>query len=305
MAHGKKITLHLVDGTPKGIIKAKLGQWVGLVTTAPRIRLDDLAADDEVKLPGVYILSGVDPEDLSSRVYIGESENVFTRLKQHEHNDDKSFYDQVTVITSTDEHLTKGHIKYLESRLIQLAHDTKRASVDNGTRPDASPLPAADRDDMNAFLENLQILLPVLGLNFALPLPTPQKRNENPIQSGALVEESPVFYASTGEQGSAVRVTAKAQLIGSEFVVLKGSEALLRNDSMSYSSLKESLIRKGILIENNDRYVFVEDAPFSSVSAAGVVIRGKNTNGKTFWKLDDGRDYAAWLDERIKANEMR
>lgn len=79
---GRKITLHLVEGIPSGIIKGQLGNWVGLVTYAPRTKLDDLATDSETKRPGVYVLTGPDPEDpTTSIVYIGESENVFNRLK--------------------------------------------------------------------------------------------------------------------------------------------------------------------------------------------------------------------------------
>jgi len=170
MIRGRKITLHLVEGLPSGIIKGQLGNWVGLVTYAPRTKLDDLAADSDTKRPGVYVLTGPDPEDpTASIVYVGESENVFHRLKQHEKDDDKVFYEAVAVITSTDENLTKGHIRYLESRLLGIAHETKRATVNNVTRPDLPPLPAADRDEMEVFLDHLQMLLPVMGLNFALP----------------------------------------------------------------------------------------------------------------------------------------
>ena len=31
MARGRKITLYLIDGLPSGIIKAQIGNWVGLV----------------------------------------------------------------------------------------------------------------------------------------------------------------------------------------------------------------------------------------------------------------------------------
>jgi len=307
MIRGRKITLHLVEGLPSGIIKGQLGNWVGLVTYAPRTKLDDLAADSDTKRPGVYVLTGPDPEDpTASIVYVGESENVFHRLKQHEKDDDKVFYEAVAVITSTDENLTKGHIRYLESRLLGIAHETKRATVNNVTRPDLPPLPAADRDEMEVFLDHLQMLLPVMGLNFALPRPVHTRRN--PVQPGVemplAVEESLVFIISTREQGSQREVTARAQRISGEFVVLAGSTALNRNQSRSYKDLKDRLIRNGSLVLQGEILRFAEDVPFNSPSAAAAVIRGQNTNGRVYWRLDNATTYGDWLDARISEEEQ-
>jgi len=302
MGRGRKITLHLVEGIPSGIIKGQLGNWVGLVTQAPRTKLDDLAADSDVKRPGVYVLTGPDPNDLTGQaVYIGESENVFDRLKQHERDDTKAFFDQVAVITSTDENLTKGHIRYLETRLIEIAYQTKRSAIINGTHPELPPLPPADRDEMEIFLEHLQMLLPVLGLNFALPRPvrqTIEKGIHIPVQ-----EDSPIFVINTREQGTYSEATAYAQQIGGEFVVLADSTALLRNESHSYGDLKERLLRNGSLIQHGEVYLFTEDVPFNSPSAAAAVIRGQNTNGRTYWKLDSGKTYGDWFDDRIAEEE--
>jgi predicted GIY-YIG superfamily endonuclease len=304
MTRGRKITLYLVDGIPSGIIKGQIGNWVGLVTYAPRTKLDDLAADQDTKRPGVYVLTGPDPEDPTIRsVYIGESENVLYRLKQHEKDDDKGFFDYVAVITSTDENLTKGHIRYLESRLIAIAHQTKRATVDNNTRPELPPLPAADRDEMEVFLEHLQMLLPVLGLNFALPRPVRKVADlHNTIQSPQEVD-SPIFIMSTKEQETRIEVTAQAQQIGGEFVVLADSTAFVRNQSRSYKDLKDRLIRNGSLVSYGEILTFVEDVPFNSPSAAAAVIRGQNTNGRIYWRLKDGTTYGDWFDARIAEEE--
>ena len=305
MARGRKITLYLVDGLPSGIIKAQIGNWVGLVTYSPRTKLDDLAGDPETKRPGVYVLTGIDPDDPTGRaVYIGESENVLKRLKQHEKDDDKAFFDHVAVITSADENLTKGHIRYLESRLIQIAYDTKRSKVMNGTQPDMPPLPAPDRDEMEVFLDHLQMLLPVLGLNFALPRPVRRVEPEYPEYASEEVEaESPTFYMRTKAQGTDIEVSATAQVLNGEFVVIEGATALTRDQSQSYSDLKKRLLANGALQEHGDVYVFVEDYPFNSPSAAAAVISGRNINGRTYWKLDDGTTYGDWFNARIEAED--
>jgi hypothetical protein len=302
MARGRKITLHLVEGKPNGVIRAQLFNWVGLVTQAPRTKLDDLAEVAEVNRPGVYVLSGTDPDDPSIRaVYIGQSEQVFERLRNHENSEDKSFFDQVTVITSADEHLTRGHIGYLESRLIQIAYETKRATVKNTQRPDLPSLPLSDQDEMETFLDHLQILLPVLGLTFALPRPTRSVAMEQTVAQKPLFNSSPVFTMTTKEQGLSIEVLARAQLIESDFVVLAGSTALKRNESQSYKSIKDRLIRDRMLVEETDMLRFADDALFSSPSAAAAVVRGQNTNGRTYWKLPDGTTYGDWFDRQIDA----
>lgn len=301
MTRGRKITLYLVEGLPSGIIKGQLGNWVGLVTYAPRTKLDDLAADPDTKRPGIYVLTGSDPQDQSVRkVYIGESENVLNRLRQHEKADDKDFFDYVAVITSADENLTKGHIRYLESRLIEIAHETKRATVDNGTRPELPALPPADRDEMEVFLDHLQMLLPVMGLNFALPRPSRTVTQATTVEQEQQTE-SPVFTIMTREQGTRVEAVAKAQQIGGEFVVLAGSTSLARSQSRSYKDLKDRLIRNQSLVPHGDLLKFVEDVPFNSPSAAAAVIRGQNTNGRIYWRLENGMTYGEWFDARIDA----
>jgi hypothetical protein len=304
MVRGRKITLHLVDGVPSGIIKGQIGNWVGLVTYAPRTKLGDLAADLDTKRPGVYVLTGPDPDGVDTgKVYIGESENVLNRLKQHEKSDSKDFFDTVTVITSTDENLTKGHIRYLESRLIEIAYQTKRATVDNDTSPGLPPLPLADRDEMEVFLDHLQMLLPVLGLNFALPLPASSVDIDDSMQQEIAPDVSPLFTINTKEQESRIKVTARAQQIGGEFVVLAGSQALPRNDSRSYGSLKDRLMRNKSLVYQGDILIFTEDVPFNSPSAAAAIIRGQSTNGRKYWRLDNDKTYGDWFDARIDAGD--
>lgn len=56
-------------------------------------------------------------------------------------------------------------MRYLESRLIGIAQKAGLSVVQNGTAPDFALLPEADLSDMEFFIEQLRIVLPVLGLN--------------------------------------------------------------------------------------------------------------------------------------------
>jgi hypothetical protein len=59
---------------------------------------------------GIYLLIGPDPDRAAGlKAYIGEADSVGTRLRHHEADDDKDFFDRVAFVVSKDENLTKAH----------------------------------------------------------------------------------------------------------------------------------------------------------------------------------------------------
>lgn len=83
-ANGRSIRLFLVDGTPNGLLTAEIMNWTGHALTGPRSRLAELIKRPECSRTGVYFLVGPDPDNAArSLVYIGESDDVASRLKQH------------------------------------------------------------------------------------------------------------------------------------------------------------------------------------------------------------------------------
>jgi hypothetical protein len=161
---GKQIKLFLVDGAAGGLTTAEITNWTGHVLSARRSDLAELLRREEAQRTGVYLLLGDDESALGeTRCYIGEADVVADRLRHHLR--EKEFWDRVIVITSKDTNLTKSHGRYLESRLIFLATEAKRVTLENGTAPPVPSLPEADSSDMDYFLAQLQIVLPVLGVN--------------------------------------------------------------------------------------------------------------------------------------------
>jgi hypothetical protein len=74
-----------VDGTPTGILTAEIMNWTGKVGVGPRSGLADLARRAEVKRTGIYLLAAPDPESTTrDRAYVGEGDDVFSRLTEHE-----------------------------------------------------------------------------------------------------------------------------------------------------------------------------------------------------------------------------
>lgn len=297
--------MYLVDGVPGGVMTVEIMNWTGKVTVAPRAQLADLATRDEVKRTGIYVLAGDDPENsvFSEVIYIGESDNVWNRLYQHTQDESKDFWRRTVVITSKDENLTKAHVRYLESRLIQLATKAQRAKLVNSTNPDNPHLPEPDVADMEFFLEQVQMLLPVLGLSFAMPLPTVEPGLNKHKDLENIQPYVPIFYMDY--KGA----KAKAQEISDEFIILKESMACkeeMSSLSSTYRQLRAQLVDDRILTASEDEkyWLFTQDVPLSSPSAAACIVGGLSMNGRITWHVEGAnQSYAAWQDEQLRKAE--
>lgn len=297
---GRTVKIYLVDGIPSGVMTAEIMNWTGKFTVAPRTQLADLAQRDELKRTGVYILAGQNPKDPTQEmVYIGESDNIWKRLIQHNNDTSKDFWGKTIIITSKDENLTKAHGRYLESRLIQIASQAQRAQVINGTNPETTSLPEPDIADMEYFLAQIQMILPVLGFTFAVPLP-----KINIVQNSESPDSvSPVFHFNYA--GS----NAEAQEINGEFIIFEGSTARKAHTNSlaeSYIQIREKLLKEGKLVDsqNPDYWVFAQNVPLQSPSTAANIVGGASLNGRQHWKVKNtGESYAQWQDEQIKKAE--
>jgi hypothetical protein len=288
---GKTIRIYLVDGTPTGLRTAEIMNWTGKVLVAARTDLPDLARRDEAKRTGVYCLVGPDPKVPGRlRVYVGEADSVMVRLKSHDVDGKKDFWTQVVLVISKDENLTKSHGRYLESRLVSMAHDAGRAELDNGTAPPLPALPEPDVADMEGFLDHVRMVFPVLGFDFLQPKLTAADADQS---------SSPLFEVAQ------VGAKATARLVGDEFVVLKGSTARRKGAASwdAYVAMRDQLVSEGKLVktENPDLYEFGEDVAFSSPSAAVAAVLARNGNGRTEWRIVGTKTtYAQWMRDKLE-----
>jgi hypothetical protein len=268
------IKVFLVHGDPKRLRTAELSNWTGKAVAGPRSEFEDVLAREESERSGVYLLTGIDPESDNPAIYIGEAESIRARIRAHL---EKDFWNQSIYFVGKDDNLTKAHARYLEGRLIELAHAAARATVVNGQSSGAR-LPESDREDMEVFLEKICQLLPVLGVDLLV---------------------APSGEAS-GAHGKALLVCeikglkATGYRIPNGFLVLKGSEAVSHERASSAKwpwprSMRHSLKEDLALVEEGDRLVFSRNVEFASPSAAAAVIHGGHANGLTAWKTLDGK----------------
>jgi hypothetical protein len=301
---GKSIRLYLVDGTSGGLLTAEIMNWTGHVVAAPRSDLAALLARQETSRTGIYILLGDDPERLGgSLAYIGEGDDVGKRLLQHARDQSgKDFWDRAIVLTSKDANLTKAHVRYLESRFIALAQQAKRSRLTNGTAPMGISLPEADISDMEYFIAQAMIILPVLGVNILRSAATAGTGTE--ATSAPTRPSSPVFELQVKKE----RIVASAQEIDGEFTVLDGSGARTAwtdsdtGSEHAYRLLRERLIQEGVIVPGSDGKTmrFARDQVFASPSAAAAVVTGRPANGRALWKIQ-GSDitFGKWQTQNI------
>ena len=160
MIFRKTIKLFLIDGDPNGRISCELSNWAGKAYKIPRINIRNCSDREDLVKTGVYLLFGKDEED-TDQVYIGEAESILKRLNQH--LTERDFWNEAIIFISKDENLNKAHIKYLENRLYEIARTAKRYKTVNTNTPTQSSLSEADREEMEEFIENIKMLVSMLG----------------------------------------------------------------------------------------------------------------------------------------------
>jgi hypothetical protein len=233
----------------------------------------------------------MDDKTGKSKVYIGEAENVWDRLKNHAIN--KDFWSEVILFTSKDDNITKSHIKYLESRLIDIARQTERYILENSNNPSLSSLPLPDRDAMEEFIINVKLLNGVLGHKFLENQINFKPETETKLNLIETTENKEVFVSNNISELSlnVKNIIAKAILTDEGIVVLAGSGVSEKESkNYGYKTLREELIQDGTIQKNkNGDFVFVKKHLFASPSSAAAVIVGYSINGRRTWKDKEGR----------------
>lgn len=182
-----------------------------------------------------------------------------------------------------------------------MAKSAGRVILDNGQEPNADKkkLPEVDRSNMEAFLANLKVILPVVGLDLLKP---------RPVAAMSTTPSSGPFGAVRFEIRHKSGVKATGVEEEGEFVVLQGSEALKDAGfhSNSYGELRQELLSQDVLVPSVDgnKYTFAHPYPFKSPSAAAAVVLDRNANGRYEWKVVGSKQtYHEWQEDNAKAAE--
>lgn len=273
MKFGKTIKIFLIDGDPNGRMCCELSNWSGKAYKIPRIKIKDCTDRDDLTSTGVYLLFGKD-DDGNEQVYIGEAESILKRLNQQ--LTQKDFWNEAIVFISKDENLNKAHIKYLENRLHDIAKSANRYKIENSIIPTRSSIWESDRAEMEEFIEYIKMLVNTLGHKVF-----DEKREFKPKQK----QETFFIKAARNADG-------QGEPTSDGFVVFKGSKAaanIVNSMTPSFIKLRQKLIDEGVLINKITFFEFADDYIFSSPSTAAVMVMGRNANGLTEWRNNEGK----------------
>lgn len=297
----RSVRLFLVDGSASGIITAEVVNWTGHLLVAPRARLAEVLERQEAKKTGVYFLFS-ELSELGGRrpVYIGESDDVGRRIGQHSRNSDRDF-ERFCIVTSKDLNLTKAHARFLENRLTAVAQASGRAEVLNTLEPAAGVLPESDVADMEYFIEQVRLVLPVLGYDV---LKEPFVDRVQDVAQFLADPTTPVQDVRLQLRSSRIGLKASAIEREGEVIVHAGSLADANPEFAmnQYGALRDRLIAEGTLqpTEDGSFLQFTSAAVFNSPSAAAAVIYGRNANGRTSWLLEGtSRTLRDYQNERL------
>ena len=113
----KTIQIYLPGGDPRGIRVAELTTRIVQVIEVPRSLLPTFLAMPESTQVAVYFLVGESDDGTERRVYVGQSGDLPTRLKDH--NKAKPFWQRALVMVSRTHSLTQTHALFLEWHSLQ------------------------------------------------------------------------------------------------------------------------------------------------------------------------------------------
>ena len=267
-----------------------------------RESLDVRDALPDLPHPGVYVLRGVEPAASMSltRVYIGKSENLDVRLREHRRKID--WWTEAVIFTSSDGSLHAGQAGWLEASLVEIAKQSSRCRIQQ-SEPTKHQLPPAGAAGADDFLEDALLAFEMLGFfeflqaKPSVDTPGGAETGDNPLKSTDVAEAdrpSPVFEYRKGD------AHARAVYEGSgRFRVLKDSRARhnprTRFAKEYYASSRSALIENARLVEDGDALRLVDDWTAGSQSEAGTVFSGSAPTTRSDWIAADGTTLKDWL----------
>ncbi|MDG1471742.1 MAG: GIY-YIG nuclease family protein [Ascidiaceihabitans sp.] len=293
---GRSLELFFIDGKPDGMLTAEVFNWTGHVLRIPRTLIKKGLDRSETNQTGVYVLLG-QTED-GPLAYVGEAEDMRTRLRQHVSG--KDWWDTAVLITTTGDMLHKAHVKYLESRLVEIARSVGNTPQENASTPPRSSLSEAAVANMESFLDTLNMVLPAIRVDMFLEKARPAKP-----AATEPTQQHTTFQMQTPKHG----VKASAELVNGELIVKSGSigrKDFAKNSNATYEKLHADLITNGTLAVENNNTVFTKDYAFSSPSAASAVLNGRSSNGRQDWReKQSGLKYVEWEAAQILEDTLQ
>ena len=281
----KTIQIFLPAGNPRGIRIAEITTRIVQAIEIPRSLLQEFLKMPESQKVGIYFLIG-ESESGGQTVYVGQTGELGKRLRQHNTDPKKEFWERVLVLISRTDSLTQTHVLFLEWHALKEIRQAGRYTDVNGNSGRQPHTPAPLEADCLEIFESGNTLLATLGFPLFSPLVSPE------IKTTA----QHYFCRGSGANGTGIFTTEG-------FVVLKGSQGRRKSvksiQGTAAERTREKLIESDMVRIDGEKIIFEKDHLFSSPSAAAIALVGRTANGWIEWKNEAGQT----LDEVERRNE--
>ena len=273
MSNGYKLVeIALKDGIAKGTISNNKGELYRF--NREKLQNFSLICEDYKDLEGcgLYLLF----DNSEKCVYVGESEKLLGRLKQHLR--DENYWNTFICFRSEDIN-DKSMCKYIENILIKKFKNSENFILKNTKNSsDGSVLSQVRKSIAEEFVESfVEVILDVLGINVL-----------NNIRDIELSSSTNDLFALKTKN-----YDAKGFISINGFTVIEGSVINKKfNKSLEKNLPHNVVIRDNLLkdkIVDNNTFKFLKSFEFSSPSSAASVVTGSPKSGKSSWKNKDGK----------------
>lgn len=269
----KTIRIFLPEGNARSVRMAEITSRMVQAIQIPRSKVRAAGGRSEVKNVGVYFLFGQTDEGAKPLAYIGEAENCYERLKQH--NYQKDFWTSAVTVVSKTLTFDKAQARYLEWHFLKEARRIGRYKLANSTVPEEPHVSEPVRADLLDYMGTTRVLLSTLGFPLLEELDAPDEKRET-------------LYCTLDKEN----IRAKGHYTEEGLLVLEGSQARFDvvNDKAAWvRDRREKLVEGGVLEERDGTYVFTEDYVFGTPSGASQTVLGRPSNGWKAWRSETGR----------------
>ena len=239
-----KINILVIDGIPDGLRLVEKSNWNGLGIVCPRGRYSEAKKREEFSRSGVYLLVGND-EGLLPDLYVGEADQIRSRLDCHYSDDKKEFWQKTFIFTTRGTPLNKAQVKFLEANLLELASTSGRSNLKNKTMPKRPLLSEADEAEMEGYMDELLTILPVLEIPFFEP--------KKAILANKIIYE----LKGTGYRAQGAEANERFLVMKDSIARLSEPPAMKKHFS-SYCDLRKKLIQSGVLHRQEDGLGFTK-----------------------------------------------
>jgi hypothetical protein len=255
-----------------------------------RTQYPNVRTRPEFERAGVYLLLFEAGEGLSTpqRIYIGEAGVLRRRLDQQARKKTEKSrewdWNWLVAFTGRDFSLNKAHVKFVETRLIEIGRKMGRAELLNDSKSGSSNLSEMDQVVANKFLDDILLEAPLLGIHAFEDL--------------RKVPEGAVLLHLKGRESS-----GEGFEVENGFLVKAGARSPKEPAPSAADWVRrsrETLIKEGILsLLSSGGYELAKDWIFTSPSTAAATILGRHANGRTEWKDEQGRTLAEIQEEAL------